>query len=86
LSAPLLLDTCALLDLECQRLKSTEALAWVEDARRARRAFVPAVVALELAQKVWVGKLDLGPAGRAAWFRGALTCHFDRYLGPNFDR
>jgi PIN domain nuclease of toxin-antitoxin system len=73
LKAPLLLDTYALLDLERQRLESAEALAWVEDARPARRAFVPSIVALELAQKVWAGKLDLGPAGPAAWFRDALT-------------
>lgn len=62
-----MLDSCALLDLSSGRLKDRRALFLLEAACLARQAYVPAVVALEIAQKAWAGKLDLGAEPRR-WF------------------
>ncbi len=66
MSVALILDTCALLDLD-NGLLSSPALARIEAVRRLRPARVPAMVALEVAKKVWAGKLALD-AEPATWF------------------
>ena len=70
----ILLDTCALLDLAAGRLTNVPALAALDATRRSRQAFVPAIVAMEVAQKAWTGKLDLG-GHSAAWFNEALALY-----------
>jgi PIN domain nuclease of toxin-antitoxin system len=71
LSAGLLLDTCAFLDLGTGLLRTTPARDPVERARRVRQVHVPAIVAFEMAQKSWAGKLHLG-AAPDDWFAGVL--------------
>jgi PIN domain nuclease of toxin-antitoxin system len=66
LSVALVLDTCALLDLD-NGLFPLPVVARIEAARRLRQAHVLATVAVEVAQKVWAGKLALD-AEPAAWF------------------
>ncbi|HEX6012979.1 MAG TPA: type II toxin-antitoxin system VapC family toxin [Geminicoccaceae bacterium] len=67
----LVLDTCALLDLTAGRLHHPSARRALVDAVSARELYVPSVVALEIAQKVWTGRLQLG-ARPAEWFGAAL--------------
>jgi PIN domain nuclease of toxin-antitoxin system len=67
----LVLDTCALLHLAFGRTFSRPASDLLEAAVQRRQALVPAVVALELAQKVWSGGLQL-PLEPAAWFARIL--------------
>ena len=63
----LILDTCAVLDLAAGlELPSRAALA-LRAAIDGREAWVSAVVALEVAQKAWTGKLSLD-ASTTIWF------------------
>ena len=67
----LLLDTCAVLDLAAGvRLPPAAALA-LQDAIDGREAWVSAIVAMEIAQKSWAGKLGLSSAA-AVWFGRVL--------------
>lgn len=68
----LVLDTCALLHLTFGRTFSRPARDLLEAAVQRRQALVPAVVALEVAQKVWSGELRL-PGEPTAWFTRALA-------------
>lgn len=68
----LVLDTCALLHLTFGRTFSRPARDLLEAAVQQRQALVPAVVALEVAQKVRSGGLRL-PGEPAAWFTRALA-------------
>jgi PIN domain nuclease of toxin-antitoxin system len=70
-SRSLLLDTCAVLDLAAgSRLPPRASLA-LRDAVAGREAWVSAIVALEIAQKAWTGKLWLDAPVRD-WFGRAL--------------
>ena len=65
---PVVLDTCAVLDLaEGLRLHDVAARK-LRDAAETREVWMPAVVALELAQKAWVGKLRFDPL-LAIWLK-----------------
>jgi PIN domain nuclease of toxin-antitoxin system len=67
----LVLDTCALLHLAQGRAFRPQARDLLEAAVQRRQALVPAIAALEIAQKVWSGGLHL-PVAPAAWFAQAL--------------
>ncbi len=68
----LVLDTCALVALvEGEPLPRTAAAA-IEAAQDAQALFVPSFVALEIAQKMAIGKLVLGKAGARTWFAHAV--------------
>lgn len=67
----LVLDTCALLHLVQGRAFRPQARDLLEAAVQRRQALVPAITAVEIAQKVWSGGLHL-PAAPAAWFAQAL--------------
>jgi PIN domain nuclease of toxin-antitoxin system len=69
--AGLLLDTCALLDLAHETSLGPETMAALAAARQADQAFVPAVAAMEIAQKSWAGKLRLD-RHPTDWFREAI--------------
>lgn len=65
----LVLDTCALIAFAGQRRMRGGVILSIEAACRAKMAFVPVVVALEIAQKWWVGKLRFSGAGTARqWY------------------
>lgn len=68
----LVLDTCALLHLAFGRTFPRHARDLLEAEMRQRQALVPAIAALEVAQKVWAGGLRL-PEEPAAWFAHALA-------------
>ena len=65
---PVVLDTCAVLDLAVGLRLPDLAARKLRDAVEAREVWVPAIVALELAQKAWVGKLRFDPP-LPVWFR-----------------
>lgn len=67
----LLLDTCAVLDLAGGRRFDHRADVALHHAVEGREAWVPAVVALEVAQKSWAGKLRLD-APVPVWFGQVL--------------
>ena len=67
----LVLDTCALLHLAPGRTFGHRARDLLEAAVQRRQALVPAIAAVEIAQKVWTGRLRL-PVAPAAWFAQAL--------------
>jgi PIN domain nuclease of toxin-antitoxin system len=65
----LVLDTCALIAFAGRQQMRRDAVLSIEAACRAKMAFVPAVVALEIAQKWFVGKLRFLGAGAAReWY------------------
>ena len=70
------MDTCAVLDLAARRIGNPRALRALDDAVSARAAYVPSIVALEIAQKVWTGRLQLAAfqqhAKPAEWFAAVL--------------
>ena len=68
----LVLDTCALVALVEGEPMRTSALAAIEAAQDAQALFVSSFVALEVAQKMAVGKLVLGKAGARTWFGHAV--------------
>jgi PIN domain nuclease of toxin-antitoxin system len=68
----LVLDTCALMAFAQGRRMRQGAIEAIEAARAAAMAFVPSIVALELAQKVASGKLALGTDARS-WYERAMT-------------
>jgi PIN domain nuclease of toxin-antitoxin system len=67
----LVLDTCALVTLAEGEPMRTSAIAAIEAAQDAQALFVSSFVALEVAQKMAVGKLVLGKAART-WFGHAV--------------
>ncbi len=67
----MLLDTCAVLDLAGGYQFDQRADMALRHAIEGREAWVPAVVALEVAQKSWVGKLRLD-APVPVWFGRVL--------------
>lgn len=70
--AQLVLDTCALVALvEGERMRAA-ALAAIAAAQDAQALFVPSFVALEVAQKMAVGKLVFGKTGARSWFGHAV--------------
>jgi PIN domain nuclease of toxin-antitoxin system len=70
------LDTCALLAVARGEAMSAKAVAEIDAARRARMAFVPTVVALELAQKWAAGKLRLrGVATAREWYERSIALY-----------
>ncbi|MGH6887135.1 MAG: type II toxin-antitoxin system VapC family toxin [Geminicoccales bacterium] len=68
----LVLDTCALVALAEGETMRASAIAAIEAAQDAQVLFVPSFVALEVAQKMAVGKLVLGKAGARTWFAHAV--------------
>ena len=68
----LVLDTCALVALVEGEPMRTSVLAAIEAAQDAQALFVSSFVALEVAQKMAVGKLVLGKAGARTWFGHAV--------------
>jgi PIN domain nuclease of toxin-antitoxin system len=66
-SGPIIVDSCGLLHLANGRITDGTALSALTAARQARQAFVPAIMALEVAQKVAKGRLDVGMAPRIWW-------------------
>ena len=68
----LVLDTCALIALAEGEPMRTSAIAAIEAAQDAQVLFVPSFVALEVAQKMAVGKLVLGKASARTWFAHAV--------------
>lgn len=68
----LVLDTCALMAFAQGRRMRQGAIDAIDAARAAAMAFVPSIVALELAQKVASGKLALGTDARP-WYERAMT-------------
>ncbi|MGD9510618.1 MAG: type II toxin-antitoxin system VapC family toxin [Geminicoccaceae bacterium] len=71
----LVLDTCALLDLAWARPFPPDARHQLDAAIQRRQALVPMIVAVEIAQKAWSGRLRL-PDRPAQWFAAALR-NFD---------
>ena len=70
----LLLDTCALIALAEREPMRAEAVEAIRAAQASGRVLVPSVAALEVAQKMAVGKLALGGGATArAWFEAALA-------------
>ena len=67
----LLLDTCAVLDLATGRRLPSPAARALREAIDGREAWVSAIVAMEIAQKAWTGKLGLNSPA-AAWFGRVL--------------
>lgn len=67
----LVLDTCALLDLAWAKPFPSDARRRLDAAIQRRQALVPMIVAVEIAQKVWCGRLRL-PDQPSAWFAAAL--------------
>ena len=76
----LVLDTCALLDLAWAKPFPPDARRQLDAAIQRRQALVPVLVAVEIAQKVWSGRLRL-PAQPAGWFAAALR-NFDLRVLP----
>jgi PIN domain nuclease of toxin-antitoxin system len=68
----LVLDTCALVALAEGEPMRTSVLAAIEAAQDAQALFVPSVAALEVAQKMALGKLVLSKAGARTWFVHAV--------------
>ena len=69
----LILDTCALLAFARAERMTGEAVARIDTALADRSAYVPAVVALEIAQKCFRGRLQLSAdASARAWYERAL--------------
>ena len=72
----LVLDTCAVLDLSVDRIRDPRALGSLHEALSARAVYVPSIVAMEIAQKVWAGRLTLTAFQQhrqpAAWFSAVL--------------
>jgi len=68
----LVLDTCALVALAEGEPMRSSAIDAIEAAQDALALFVPSFVALEVAQKIAVGKLVLGKAGARTWFGEAV--------------
>lgn len=72
----LVLDTCAVLDLAVDRIRDPRVLRALADALSARAVYVPSIVAMEIAQKVWAGRLTLTAFQQhrepAAWFSAVL--------------
>lgn len=68
----LVLDTCALVALAEGEPMRAAALAAIEAAQDAQALYVSSFVALEVAQKMAVGKLVLGRAGARIWFGHAM--------------
>ena len=71
-----MLDTCAVLDLSVDRVSDSRALGALRDALAVRAVYVPSIVALEIAQKVWAGRLQLAAFRQklepAEWFAAVL--------------
>jgi PIN domain nuclease of toxin-antitoxin system len=63
--------------LAAQRLGDPRALRLLDDAASDRAVYVPSIVALEIAQKVWTGRLQLTAFRRrtkpAEWFAAVLA-------------
>jgi PIN domain nuclease of toxin-antitoxin system len=78
-SGPIIVDSCGLIHLATGQLTDGTALSALTIARQARQAFVPAIVALEVAQKAAKGRLDLGMAPRV-WYQSMLARHDLREL------
>jgi len=76
----LVLDTCAVLDLSADLISDLRALRALHDALSVRAVYVPSIVALEIAQKVWTGRLQLAAFQQhvkpAEWF-GAVVRWLD---------
>ncbi|MFO1047244.1 MAG: type II toxin-antitoxin system VapC family toxin [Geminicoccaceae bacterium] len=72
----LVLDTCAVLDLAADRIRNPRVLRVLADALSVRAIYVPSIVAMEIAQKVWAGRLTLTAFRQqrepAAWFFAVL--------------
>lgn len=72
----LVLDTCAVLDLSVDRIRDPRALRVLADALSGRAVYVSSIVAMEIAQKVWAGRLTLTAFRQhrepAAWFSAVL--------------
>lgn len=59
MTTPVVLDTCAVVALADGEPMRPEALHAIRQAQALGQALVPSVVAGEIAQKAWVGKLTL---------------------------
>jgi PIN domain nuclease of toxin-antitoxin system len=74
-------DTCALIAFAGRRRMSSDVVLSIEAACRAKMAFVPAVVALEIAQKWFVGKLRfVGTSTAREWHEETMLAFRLRHL------
>ena len=69
---PLVLDTCALVALAEGEAMRRTAIAAIEAAQDDQALYVSSFVALEVAQKMAVGKLVLSKTGARTWFDHAV--------------
>ena len=82
----LVLDTCALIALAEREPMRREAVEAIRAAQVGGEVLVPSVAALEIAQKMAVGRLTLGAGETArAWFEDALQASGFRHVPVTAD-